>query len=76
MCLYSKIRFSSKGKRLYIQGAILAALFITTFYVPLVLWATARYEEYSMTEFESVISQNQEWEKRPFVDIKVAYGDA
>ena len=76
MCYLSKIRFSSEGKRLYIQGAILAVLFITTFYVPLVLWATAKYEEISMTEFESVIQQNQEWEQRPFVDIKVAYGDA
>ena len=56
MCLLSKIRFSQKGRRLYIQGAILAALFITTFFVPIVLWSTARYEELGLTEFDSVIA--------------------
>ena len=56
MCLLSKIRFSKKGRRLYIKGAILAALFITTFFVPLLLWSTARYEEIGMAEFDSVLA--------------------
>ena len=38
MCLLHKIRFSDKGRKLYILGAVLAALFNTTVFVRFLLY--------------------------------------
>ena len=44
MCL-KKVRFSQKGRKLYIISISLVFITIATSWVPLALWTSARYEE-------------------------------
>ena len=73
--MYNKIRFSKRGKKLYIRTGIIAFIIIATFYVPLLIWAGAHYEE-SAPGFKSLYQQNEEWEIKPFVDIVIVSGDS
>ena len=69
MCL-KKVRFSKKGRKLYVMGVSVIFIAFATSWVPLIIWASARYEEFN-PHFQSVFQQNEEWERSPFTDIQI-----